>query len=866
MTLAIVLCVGSLNAQVFNQAAASKSLEVVQPTTPKSIDLSTQVRSSGKPANEFPVSIASRSTSTSNRAIIYSEGFEGTSGTNLPTGWTKTAGVNWITIATGQSFPGVQDIFAAYAGTRSMGRSWQRAGDTWAYSAGFALVGGESYTVSFYFSAPGYEEAGVMEYDDFEVKIGTGQTAGDMTHTIFSHINTETYEWTLAQGTFTPTTSGTYYLGFHDLTPAQSGIWIAIDDIKVEGADAPPACDPATITDVTLEGSGNRINWTLPGKRDVITLTQAGARGNNVVGAGTASFGFYHRFTPAELAAIGADNATLNQVLFCPATSGTQPLPSHNYKIQIYQGGSWTDAPGAGRNPGTLVCEQEITLTGDDYNNPDPMAIILNNPVTINASQELWIGLFATNFLAAGGSPALSDVGPRNDNFGNLMFFNNAWSTLTELLATANYNWYIQAKATTDGPVTETINLFHNDNLIASEVSGTTYLHANPIGALHCYKVQVNCLEGGNSAMSNEVCISTPDDCQPATITEVTAAGNGMYVAWNYAAKKAEVTITQSGGPGTTVIGSGTNPNNSGAYHRFRPEDLVAVKGGVLNKIVFVAALGDAQDGVPKHTYTLRVYKGGTWSETPGSGRNPGTLVSEQLLDNDDLDFEYGEDNIITLNTPVTITGTEEIWIGTQAIPIPGMTGPAYPLLVDAAPAPFKDHLGNIMLSGSSWRTLNEAISGGFTRNWYLQGKVQYTPPTVNIYRNNVVIKSNYEGTSLVDPTLSPGNYCYKLTVNCSNGDISDFSNEKCDEIVSIKDNIKEGFSIAPNPTTGNVKITAGDHFHTIEVVNFLGQTVISQPNAGDEATLDVSTLTNGVYFVRIISENGTSVKKFVKQ
>jgi hypothetical protein len=84
--------------------------------------------------------------------------------------------------------------------------------------------------------------------------------------------------------------------------------------------------------------------------------------------------------------------------------------------------------------------------------------------------------------------------------------------------------------------------------------------------------------------------------------------------------------------------------------------------------------------------------------------------------------------------------------------------------------------------------------------------------------------------------------------------------------ILGIKENAKPSFSIVPNPSSKNITITAANHFHTIEVDSFLGQTVYSQPHTGNKATLDVSNYPNGIYFVRIISDNGVCVNKFVKQ
>ena len=104
--------------------------------------------------------------------------------------------------------------------------------------------------------------------------------------------------------------------------------------------------------------------------------------------------------------------------------------------------------------------------------------------------------------------------------------------------------------------------------------------------------------------------------------------------------------------------------------------------------------------------------------------------------------------------------------------------------------------------------------------------------------------------------------YTWQIVTVCENGESDPF--EVSGICVGIKENVQSTFSIKPNPATNNITITADYNFHTIEVLSFLGQIVLSQPNTDN--TLDVSNLTNGVYFVRIISENGTNVKKFVKQ
>jgi hypothetical protein len=133
---------------------------------------------------------------------------------------------------------------------------------------------------------------------------------------------------------------------------------------------------------------------------------------------------------------------------------------------------------------------------------------------------------------------------------------------------------------------------------------------------------------------------------------------------------------------------------------------------------------------------------------------------------------------------------------------------------------------------------------------------------TVNVYKNEAIYASNVTGTSYLDATPAIDD-CYKVEVICGAVN-SPMSNIEC--YVGINDMGKPSFSIMPNPTTNDITITANSNVNMVEIVSFLGQTILSQPVSGNIIKLDVSNLTNGVYFVRIISDNGTSAQKFVKQ
>ena len=73
-----------------------------------------------------------------------------------------------------------------------------------------------------------------------------------------------------------------------------------------------------------------------------------------------------------------------------------------------------------------------------------------------------------------------------------------------------------------------------------------------------------------------------------------------------------------------------------------------------------------------------------------------------------------------------------------------------------------------------------------------------------------------------------------------------------------------ETVTVFPNPTSGNVNITAPGLSH-ITVINALGQVVYDSEVDGNMTILDMNRYQAGVYTVRVITENGESVKRISK-
>ena len=279
-------------------------------------------------------------------------------------------------------------------------------------------------------------------------------------------------------------------------------------------------CEPATITKVEHEGSGNRINWTLPPSGEEVTISQNEDSKGSAFGMHQQSLGVYHRFTQENLAVI--NGGILKQIIFEPSYDAPQTKPGHTYTIQVYQGGKCGDE--GEREPGILISSQELNNTDLLFNEEN--TITLETPVIIDASQELWIGYFCTNIDSIQVTqkwPVGCDDGPHNVGFGNILFFNDQWYIISEIFSSFHKNWVIKGIVQTIEDVT--VNIYHNNNLIKSNVEGITYLHNNPTGEEHCYKVEVNCLEGGVSPFSNVVCISETE-CHPAINLEVKYAAD----------------------------------------------------------------------------------------------------------------------------------------------------------------------------------------------------------------------------------------------------------------------------------------------------------------------------------------------------
>lgn len=83
---------------------------------------------------------------------------------------------------------------------------------------------------------------------------------------------------------------------------------------------------------------------------------------------------------------------------------------------------------------------------------------------------------------------------------------------------------------------------------------------------------------------------------------------------------------------------------------------------------------------------------------------------------------------------------------------------------------------------------------------------------------------------------------------------------------LSVDSNKLNAFKIFPNPTNDVIFIQSNFNQFDAHIFNIQGQAILQKSNLNNNDTIDLSFLSNGVYFVQIHAENQSKVFKIVKQ
>lgn len=221
-------------------------------------------------------------------------------------------------------------------------------------------------------------------------------------------------------------------LAYHDLA-LPSGLYsYTVTALYTSGESIPAGpvladVDPVILPPINLAAQvverDVTLTWNNP-EGDWITWTNMTT--GNAVGTNSAIvFDVAHRWTHEDL--IPYLGRSLTRIEFIPIYNDCV------YTLKVWTGGSATSA-------GTLVHSQEVVAPVlNEWN-----TVFLTSQIPIPATGEMYYGIECNT---QGGYPAAADAGPAIEGKGNMMYFQGAWQTLTQLAPEFNYNWSIRAFA-----------------------------------------------------------------------------------------------------------------------------------------------------------------------------------------------------------------------------------------------------------------------------------------------------------------------------------------------------------------------------------------------------------------------------------
>ncbi len=382
-------------------------------------------------------------------------------------------------------------------------------------------------------------------------------------------------------------------------------------------------------------------------------------------------------------------------------------------------------------------------------------------------------------------------------------------------------------------------------------------------------------LDGSYHSMSCEQCTVAvfPAYCDPPVKLDgmtyyENAEDHGALVSWGERPEPVNQWLHFDDGEFKRSLGGNEEPRIFWAI-RFDAEDLAEYVGTALKKV----SLYDVGAGI----YQLWIYVGG---ETA-----PRTLVRSQNINLTGANAWHDE----TISPAYEIPENELLWVvvGQQGL---------------ARPAAACQDMGNangrwVSLNGETWTDMH-AFNMHYT--WMLRafvtnqsgrsmalGKDEYTLQEYRLYRS--FDNSEYQQTASI-PAVE-GQLYYEYRDNLAEDDHDDVyyrltafylsdNGETCEsdyaatlnnpalnyiaiDLTSTEENWKPPFKLYPNPTSGQIVVEL-DGMQKVMVYNALGQLLLSKETGNNVLQLDLSGFENGLYWLRVASPNGTTMRTFV--
>lgn len=192
-----------------------------------------------------------------------------------------------------------------------------------------------------------------------------------------------------------------------------------------------------------------------------------------------------------------------------------------------------------------------------------------------------------------------------------------------------------------------------------------------------------------------------------------------------------------------------------------------------------------------------------------------------------------------------------------------------------------KDHCGFESAHSEYHKTMHLAINQGMGNTWNLiwDPYEGFNVSTYKIYRGSSpdsiqLIGTTSGGNTQYSDFSAPSGYVYyQVEVISPNScsPVKTYNSSRSNIATNNPDGIHENndssilFSIFPNPATENLTIQTHQKA-IIEILNIAGQSIMTINDTDTFTTIDIKDLSSGVYIVKVRTDEGSAVKKFIKE
>ncbi len=432
------------------------------------------------------------------------------------------------------------------------------AADTWIYTQGLNLTGGVAYKLAYRYNA-----AGTTYVEDMNVKYGTSPASASMTNLLINHnaISNNATPYTDAIS-FTPATSGVYYIGFHAYSAADQ-FNLYIDSIHVDLCIAPTLTLASSSASIC---SGQSATLTVSGATSYTWSTASNT--NTIVVSPTAN----QTYTVTGVNACGTATASVminvNPVTTLSVTASSQTLCAGQTATLTASGTATTFTWSNGSNTNTAVVSPTVTQLYTVSN--------VNACGTLTVATTISVTPLPTATLSASSQTLCTGQS----------------ATLTASGTTTSYTWSTGSN-TNSIVVTPTVSQTYT--VSASNVCGT---------ANATQSITVNAVPVLTATASNTMA------CSGQSLT-LTATGSASTYSWSSGGNTAVTTVSAAILTATTPVNStytvtGTNSCGSGTA----TVNVLVYPSPIMNASVNTATICSGKSatlsasGSPNYTWT----------------------------------------------------------------------------------------------------------------------------------------------------------------------------------------------------------------------------------------------------------------------